>query len=129
MVMDFFYDANGNPYAMDYNGQKLYYILNLQGDVICMVSPNGDSWATYTYDEWGNPKWISDNEYARNNPLRYRGYVYDSETGFYYCQSRYYDPAIGRFINADSFASTGQCIIGNNMFAYCLNNSVNSCDP
>ena len=58
------------------------------------------------------------------NPLRYRGYVYDSETGFYYLQSRYYDPELGRFINSDSYASTGQGILGNNMFAYCRNNPV-----
>ena len=62
------------------------------------------------------------------NPLRYRGYVYDTETGFYYLQSRYYDPAICRFLNADAFASTGQGILGNNMFAYCLNNPVNRLD-
>jgi len=58
------------------------------------------------------------------NPLRYRGYVYDTETRLYYLQSRYYDPALGRFISADAFASTGQGILGNNMFAYCRNNPV-----
>jgi RHS repeat-associated protein len=58
------------------------------------------------------------------NPLRYRGYVYDTETGFYYLQSRYYDPQIGRFLNADAYASTGQGLLGNNMFAYCLNNPI-----
>jgi RHS repeat-associated protein len=58
------------------------------------------------------------------NPLRYRGYVYDTETGLYYLQSRYYNPEIGRFINADAFAATGQGILGNNMFAYCGNNPV-----
>ncbi len=59
-----------------------------------------------------------------NNPLRYRGYVYDRETGLYYLQSRYYNPKIGRFINADAFTSTGQGLLGNNMFAYCRNNPV-----
>ena len=63
------------------------------------------------------------------NPLRYRGYVYDTETGLYYLQSRYYNPAWGRFINADAYASTGQGIIGNNMFAYCGNNPVIRHDP
>ena len=58
------------------------------------------------------------------NPLRYRGYVYDNESSHYYLQSRYYDPALGRFINADAFASTGQGILGNNMFAYCNNNPI-----
>jgi len=63
-----------------------------------------------------------------HNPLRYRGYVYDTETGLYYLQSRYYNPAMGRFINGDAFASTGQGLLGNNMFAYCLNNPINSID-
>ncbi len=62
---------------------------------------------------------------AEANPLRYRGYYYDRETGFYYLNSRYYDPKIGRFINADSYVSTGQGIVGYNMFAYCGNNPVN----
>ena len=63
-------------------------------------------------------------ELADLNPIRYRGYYYDTETGFYYLQSRYYDPALGRFINADSYTSTGQDYIGYNMFAYCNNNPV-----
>ena len=58
------------------------------------------------------------------NPLRYRGYVYDTETGLYYLQTRYYDPGLCRFICGDAYVSTGQGIIGNNMFAYCLNNPV-----
>ena len=58
------------------------------------------------------------------NPLRYRGYIYDQETGLYYLQSRYYDPNVGRFLNADGLVSTGQGVLGYNMFAYCLNNSV-----
>lgn len=62
------------------------------------------------------------------NPLRYRGYVYDTETGFYYLQSRYYDPELSRFINADALVSTGQGLLGNNMFAYCRNNPVNRKD-
>ena len=65
---------------------------------------------------------------AEINPLRYRGYYYDTETGFYYLQSRYYDPAMHRFINADSLASTGQGIVGTNMYAYCLNNPVRRID-
>ncbi|MCI8620183.1 MAG: RHS repeat-associated core domain-containing protein, partial [Oscillospiraceae bacterium] len=63
------------------------------------------------------------------NPIRYRGYYYDTETGFYYLQSRYYDPAISRFINADSYGSTGQAFLGTNMFAYCNNNPVLGIDP
>ena len=66
---------------------------------------------------------------ASINPLRYRGYYCDGETGFYYLQSRYYDPVTHRFINADSLASTGQGIIGTNMFAYCNNCPILFSDP
>lgn len=66
---------------------------------------------------------------ADKNPLRYRGYYYDTETGFYYLQSRYYDPTLRRFLNADAFASTGQGFAGTNMFAYCNNTPVGSSDP
>ncbi len=63
-----------------------------------------------------------------HNPLRYRGYVYDNETGLYYLQSRYYNPTIGRFINVDALIATGQGILGNNMFAYCRNNPISRKD-
>ena len=119
-TIDFFYDANGAPYAMKYNGTVYYYITNLQGDVMRIVDASGTVTASYDYDPYG--KVISaTGTLASVNPLRYRGYVYDQETGFYYLQSRYYDPVVGRFINADSYASTGQGVIGNNMWVYCNN--------
>ena len=127
-TLDFLYDQNGNPFAMIHNGTPYYYILNLQGDVVRLVNASGTAVATYQYDAWGKLL-SSSGTMAGTNPLRYRGYYYDTETGFYYLQSRYYDPAIGRFINADSFASTGQGFLGYNMFAYCGNNPVIHCDP
>lgn len=69
------------------------------------------------------------NTLGGSNPLRYRGYVYDTETELYYLQSRYYDPELGRFLNADALVSTGQGLLGNNMFAYCNNNPSNYSDP
>ena len=65
---------------------------------------------------------------ANNNPFRYRGYYYDVETGWYYLQSRYYNPTWGRFLNADGYVSTGQGLLGYNMYAYCNNNPVKSVD-
>ena len=66
---------------------------------------------------------------AAKNPFTYRGYYYDYDLELYYLQTRYYDPVVGRFINADSYVSTGQGLIGNNMFAYCNNNPVMYVDP
>ena len=95
------------------------------------VDGQGAVVASYNYDPYGNL--ISDepaeNAVGHLNPLRYREYYYDSESGFYYLQSRYYDPELGRFINADSYASTGQGILSNNMFAYCGNCPVVYTDP
>jgi RHS repeat-associated protein len=92
------------------------------------VNQDGTGYGGYTYDAWGNPLSVPNNEVAQNNPLRYRGYVWDKDTGLYYLQSRYYNPEWGRFINADALISTGQGILGNNMFAYCNNNPVNGFD-
>ena len=126
-VLDFFYDANGTPIAMKQNGAVYYYITNLQGDVVRLVNSQGNTAAWYKYDPYGNATTAS-GSHATINPLRYRDYYYDTETGLYYISSRYYDPAIGRWINADAYASTGQGILGNNMFAYCLNSPVSRVD-
>lgn len=83
---------------------------------------------SYTYDAWGNATISYHNggeeTTAINNPFTYRGYYYDKDLEFYYLQSRYYDSNTGRFISADNYVSTGQGILGNNMFAYCGNNPV-----
>ncbi len=130
-TLDFRYDNVGYPYALIYNNGSTtatyYYITNLQGDVMYLVDGNGIQVAAYTYDPYG--KILSAyGSMAEINPLRYRGYYYDAETGFYYLQSRYYDPNTCRFINADSYASTGQSYLGYNMFAYCGNNPVERTD-
>ena len=121
--------ANNQPLAMKYNNTLYYYVLNAQGDVVRIVNSSRSVVASYTYDPWG--KIISSSgTLADINPLRYRGYYYDTETGFYYLQSRYYDPEIGRFINADSYASTDATgLLSTNMFAYCENDPVNRSDP
>ena len=92
----------------------------------------GNTVVEYTYDAWGKVLSVTGtlaSTVGQINPFRYRGYYYDTETGWYYLQTRYYDPEVGRFINADGYVSTGQGIIGNNMFAYCGNNPVMHSDP
>ena len=132
-VLDFVYDESGKPFALKYstNGtsfQTYYYVLNLQGDVVKLIHYipgfEYESVATYEYDAWGNIV-SSSGRLAEINPLRYRGYYYDNETGFYYLQSRYYDPANRRFINADCYTSTNNSNeIACNMFTYCYNNPI-----
>ena len=101
----------------------------MQGDVTGIYDATGDLVAQYAYDAWGNLIYSDNTDIANLNPIRYRGYYYDDETGFYYLQTRYYDPEIGRFISPDAYLSTGQGILGYNMYAYCLNNPVNYYDP
>ena len=112
----FTYDASA-PMSVTYNSTTYYYVTNLQGDVIAILNSEGTPVVTYTYDAWGNHLSTTGSmasTLGTINPLRYRGYVYDQETGLYYLQSRYYNPEMGRFINADAFNSTGQGILGNN---------------
>ena len=127
--IDFLYDENNQPFAMKYNGTWYYYVLNVQGDVVKLIKADGTVAASYTYDPWGKVL-TSTGDLANINPLRYRGYYYDAETGLYYLQSRYYDPEIGRFINADAYATTDVVgILSANMYAYCENDPVNRSDP
>ena len=131
-TLSFSYDASGIPMSVIYNGTAYYYTVNLQGDVMAIVDASGTSVVSYAYDAWGNVLSVTGtmaDTLGEINPLRYRGYVYDQEIELYYLQSRYYDPEVGRFLNADAFASTGQGLLGCNMFAYCLNNPANALDP
>ena len=106
--------------------------MNLQGDVIGIYDGNGNVVVEYTYDSWGKLISITGSLASTigiKNPLRYRGYYYDTETSLYYLQSRYYDPETCRFINADSLLVAGDYLQGTNLFAYCLNNPVMYSDP
>ena len=92
----------------------------------------------YTYDSWGNHISIKDsngNEITSTghiglvNPFRYRSYYYDNETKLYYLNSRYYNPEMGRFINADGIIGANQDLLGYNLYAYVSNNPIASYDP
>ncbi len=129
----FGYGVDGRPYAVQYNGTDYYYLLNLQGDVVGIVNASGTQVVSYTYDAWGNILSTSGSmasTLGQMNPLRYRGYVYDTETGLYYIISRYYNPEIGRWINADDIDYLGAdgSPLSYNLFAYCMNNPVNRFD-
>ena len=121
------YDASGNPMSITQGSDTYYYVTNVQGDVIAILNSSGTAVVEYAYDAWGDVFSVTGTEAATLgviNPIRYRGYYFDTDTEFYYLNSRYYDPEIRRFINADIYISTGDGFIGYNMYAYCLNNPV-----
>ena len=128
----FTYDASGTPLTITIGSTTYYYVTNLQGDVIGILDSYGLQVVSYAYDAWGNVTILDQcDPIVDYNPLLYRGYVYDDETGLYYLQSRYYNPCWGRFINADDIAYLGEdgSILSYNLFSYCKNNSANEYDP
>ena len=124
--LHFFYDAQNRPAVVVYNGTAYAYVKSLQGDIVAILDENGNTAVSYGYDAWGAPLWCT-GELAETlgkvQPFRYRGYVFDEETGLYYLRSRYYNPRWGRFVNADG------AIIQKNLFAYCSNGPIVGYDP
>ena len=126
------YDSAGNVISVTYDSVFYTYVRNVQNDVIAMIDSKGNEVVRYTYDSWGRVMSITGSmseTLGKKNPFRYRGYYYDTETGWYYVSSRYYDPEIGRWINADdAIAGVGGDVRGYNLFSYCMNNPVNMSD-
>ena len=157
-AITFTYDGNGNLLSqsngvkflydhagimgMTYGGNTYLYRKNIQGDVVALLNESGAVVARYKYDAWGNHKIYSAegidisnnsqyNEHVGNiNPIRYRGYYFDAETGLYYLPARYYDPVACRFISRDDYSYLDpETVNGLNLFAYCGNNPVMCYDP
>ena len=130
------YDNEDSVCGIMYGNVSYYFIKNLQGDVIAITDDKGEVVARYEYDAWGFCAVLEDTTnvgfgnlnlgIADANPYRYRSYYFDYETGLYYLQSRYYDPEIGRFINADDASmvpkSISNFIFFKNLYSYCYNN-------
>ena len=125
------YDNEDSVCGILYNETPYYFVKNLQGDIISIVNKDAQTIARYSYDAWGVCT-ITQNStgIAAINPFRYRGYYYDEEIGLYYLQSRYYNPIVGRFINADEseFINICRTAHGTSLFAYCANNCINDDD-
>ena len=143
-TINYMYDESGRMLGFRLDGAEYYYVRDYSGDVTGLINARGELIGSYLYDPWGvlletylntfeeeTSEWTDADraEYMRVlnlNPIRYKSYYYDTETGFYYLQSRYYDPITTRFINADGVVSgIGNDVRGYNMFVYCMNNPIN----
>ena len=139
----YLYDAEGTPIGLQYRNSSYaeeefdtyWFEKNLQGDVIGIYTDGGVLVATYEYNAWGellNWGYLPDADgtyetLAQTNPFRYRGYYYDTETGLYYLNSRYYDASVCRFLSPDSAGILEASPMGlsdKNLYAYCDNNPV-----
>lgn len=120
--LHFSYDAQSRPAKVSFNGEMYTYAHNLQGDIVGILDKNGNFVVEYKYDVWGKLLSTSGNmvdTLGKHNPFRYRAYVYDEESGLYYLRSRYYNPQMARFINADGLVGIIGSGMPTNMFVYC----------
>ena len=136
----YLYDESGAPIGMQYRTSayawgvfdNFFFEKNLFGDIVAIYNEAGNKIGSYKYDAWGacavsvesTASTLEKKVVRYYNPFRYRGYYYDTDTGFYYLQSRYYNPQWGRFLNADGYINANGDLIGFNMYAYCSNNPV-----
>ena len=131
--MHFYYDAQSRPAMVNFNGAYYMYLHNLQGDVVGLVDNSNNLVVEYKYDAWGRPTLkrsltTAYDALATLNPFRYRGYVYDEETGLYYLRSRYYNPVWGRFIGIDTIVGVYAGILSTNSYSYAVNNPIINTD-
>ena len=129
-VIYYLYEQTG-MIGLEINGVPYYYVRNLQGDVTKIIDASGNVVVKYVYDSWGKVLSVTGSlasTVGAKNPIRYRGYYYDTESELYYLNSRYYDPETGRFISPDDHnvaLDAGEY----NLYTYCMNDPVNNSDP
>ena len=116
----------GYTYETKLDRYEYTYIKNYQGDILGIIDNNGIEQTNYIYDAYGRV--VSGN--IESNSLLYRSYYYDTETSYYYLNSRYYNPQNNRFQIADDITYLG--ITGTlnsyNLFSYCEGEPVNLYD-
>ena len=136
-ILKFFYALDKLVY-FTYNGTRYFYVFNAQNDITHLVDDTGTVVASYIYDAWGNHQVLDASgientsaDFIGNiNPYRYRGYLYDTDSGLYYCNARYYSPELCRWISPDSIEYLDSNMIGGlNLYCYCMNNPINYVDP
>lgn len=128
-VLNFVYDEAQMIVGFTYNGNPYFYDRLVTGEIRHIIDKTGKILVSYEYDDWGMPTITSNgstlgDELSKLNPYMYRGYFYDREIKMYYLKSRYYDPDLGRFINADAEVGSVGETMGMNLFAYCKCNPI-----
>lgn len=128
-TLNFVYDEAQMLVGFTYNNNEYFYDRTTNGEIRHIIDKNGHVYVSYEYDDWGMPTYESDgstigNELLELNPFMYKGYFYDREIKMYYLKSRYYDPDLGRFINADAEVGSVGETMGMNLFAYCKCNPI-----
>ena len=126
--LHFFYDNASRPAMVKYNGVLYTYVHNLQGDIVGIVDSSGNLVVEYKYDAWGKPL-TEHTGLGKLNPFRYRGYVFDEETGIYYLRSRFFNTGVGRFLNADGYIGKKYKLFAHNVYSYCINDPILGVDP
>ena len=135
VVVVYLYDESNSPIGLAYKQgndpfEQYFFTKNLQGDIMKIYTEGGELAVEYKYDAWGAIVDISYSsayeKIAKANCLLYRGYYYDFETGYYYLNSRYYDPQVKRFISPDdvNYLGANDDMSAFNLYAYCSNNPV-----
>jgi RHS repeat-associated protein len=135
------YDYDGSLIGFNYDtvindsieGLNFFYVTNQSGDITHILNSSGVSVIEYIYDAYGNILNVliatGYTLVAARNPYTFKGYRYESEINMYYLNSRYYNPEIGRFLNADGLLGEVGNVQSTNMYAYCANNPVMHIDP
>ncbi len=134
--IEYIYDANniiGMIYKKGSEVKKYYFERNIFGDVEAIYDSNCALKVKYLYDAYGNctiANETTDTVLAHINPIRYRGYYYDVETGWFWLSSRYYSPELCRFISPDDVEYLDpESVNGLNLYCYCKNNPIMYADP
>ena len=132
-TIEYYYDSNDNIIGFTYNGSKFLYLKNLQNDIIGIIDSSNNIVVKYYYDAYGRVIKSIDTSginLSSINPFRYRSYYQDNETGWYYLNSRYYNPLTNRFITMDQieFLGASGSVLSYNLYSYCYGNPITQAD-